>query len=79
VDLLGHVNNRRYGDFAYDALTAEEILRLRKIKRMDLYFISEMRNKDDFTVFKSVEENRILLRGHNNMKNDTAFDIVFQF
>ena len=79
VDLLGHVNNRRYGDFAYDALTAEEILRLRKIERMDLYFISEMRNKDDFTVFKSVEENRILLRGHNNMKNDTAFDIVFQF
>lgn len=79
IDLLGHVNNRRYGDFAYDALTEEERLRLKNLKRLDLYFISEMRDKDDFTILKSVEENRILLRGHNNMKGDTAFDIVFQF
>lgn len=79
LDLLGHVNNRRYGDFAYDALTEEEQSRLNNVKRMELYFISEMRKNDNFTVLKSVQENRILLQGQNNTKGDTAFDIVFQF
>ncbi len=79
IDLLGHVNNRRYGDFAYDALTEEEKLRFKDIKRMDLFFISEMRDKDDFTILKATEENRILFRGHNNKKDDTSFDIIFQF
>ncbi|MGI6733268.1 MAG: acyl-ACP thioesterase domain-containing protein [Anaerovoracaceae bacterium] len=79
IDLLGHVNNRRYGDFAYDALTEEERLRLRDMRRMELYFMSEMRREDNFTIFKRAEENRILLRGHNNTKEDTSFDIVFSF
>ncbi|GAB1476145.1 hypothetical protein MASR2M70_09770 [Bacillota bacterium] len=79
LDLLGHVNNRRYGDFAYDALTEEEQLRLRDVKRMDFYFISEMRKNDSFTILKSIEPNRILLRGHNNTKDDVSFDIIFQF
>jgi acyl-ACP thioesterase len=79
LDLLGHVNNRRYGDFAYDALTEEEQKRLKDISRMDLYFISEMRKNDSFTIFKTVEENRILLKGNNNIKEDTAFGVIFQF
>jgi medium-chain acyl-[acyl-carrier-protein] hydrolase len=79
IDLLGHVNNRRYGDFAYDALTEEEKLRLKNMRRMELYFISEMRREDNFTIFKRAEEDRILLRGHNNKKEDTSFDIVFAF
>lgn len=79
IDLLGHVNNRRYGDFAYDVLSDEERFRFKELKRMDLYFISEMRSKDEFTVFKSADKDRILLRGHNNTKSDTAFYIVFRF
>lgn len=79
LDLLGHVNNRRYGDFAYDALTESEQLRLKNLRRVDFYFISEMRKNDNFTIFKSSEENRILLKGKNNTKEDTAFDILFQF
>ncbi len=79
IDLLGHVNNRRYGDFAYDALTASERLRLNELTRMDLFFISEMRADDEFTVYKSIEENRIILRGQNNTKDDTAFDCIFHF
>ncbi len=79
LDLLGHVNNRRYGDFAYDALTEEERLRLKEIRRMELYFVSEMRDRDNFTMLKSAERDRILLRGHNNTKGDMAFDMVFKF
>ena len=79
MDLLGHVNNRRYGDFAYDALTSDEQLRLKDVKRMDLYFVSEMRKDDSFTVLKSIEPDRILLRGHNNTKDDISFDIIFRF
>jgi acyl-ACP thioesterase len=79
IDLLGHVNNRRYGDFAYDALTEEEKFRLKDMRRMELYFISEMRQGDDFTIYKRTEENRILLRGYNNKKEDISFDIIFAF
>ncbi len=78
LDLLGHVNNRRYGDFAYDALTESEQIALKDLKRMDFYFVSEMRKDDSFTIFKSAEKNKILLRGKNNTKEDVSFDIVLQ-
>lgn len=79
LDLLGHVNNRRYGDFAYDALTDDEQRRLSDLKRMDIYFVSEMRKHDSFTMFKAAEDDRITLCGKNHTKEDTAFNMVFGF
>ena len=79
IDCLGHVNNCRYGDFAYDALSDDEINRMGKLKRIEIYFISELRNKDQFTVRKAIDGNRIVIQGQNNTKGDTAFDFVFQF
>jgi hypothetical protein len=49
------------------------------MRRMELYFMSEMRQDDDFTIYKRTEENRILLRGYNNKKEDISFDIIFAF
>lgn len=79
IDSLGHVNNRHYGDFAFDALTDEEKIHMKDLKRMDYYFISEMRNNDKFTISKAAYENQIFLQGYNNTKGDISFDIVFNF
>lgn len=86
LDGLGHVNNCRYGDFAYDALTDMERARIGELKRMDMYFLSELRDKDEFTVQKSGREDamtasgrRICIQGRNDTKEDISFTSVFGF
>jgi len=79
IDCLGHVNNCRYGEFAYDAFTDKERQNLAKLKRMDINFISELRNKDTFSILKASDGNKLLVRGYNNIKDNTAFDIKFEF
>lgn len=79
IDMLGHVNNCRYGEFAYDAFTAEEKMRLGQMKRLEIYFESELRPQDTFLISKAYEGNSMFVRGHNNGKQDTAFDIIMTF
>lgn len=79
VDCLGHVNNSRYSEFAYDAFTDDEISNLANLKRMDIYFESELRNKDNFSMLKAYDGDKIFFRGKNNTKEDTSFNIVMQF
>jgi acyl-ACP thioesterase len=79
IDCLGHVNNCRYGEFAYDTFTAAEQELLRDLKRMDINFLSELRAGDHFTMRKAYEGNRIFIQGHNNTKDDVSFNIVLEF
>lgn len=79
IDCVGHVNNCRYAEFAYDAFTDDEKARLCDMKRMEIYFISELRPCDTFSILKAWDGDKMYVRGHNNMKNDTAFDIVLYF
>ena len=79
IDCLGHVNNTRYGEFAYDALTENERQNLRNMKRFDIYFLSELRNNDTFSVLKAYEGNKILVQGINNEKMNISFNVVFEF
>lgn len=79
IDNLGHVNNRYYGDFAFDSLTESELLNMVRLRRMDFYFISELRNKDHFTLEKAKATNRILINGQNITKSDLAFVVDMQF
>ena len=79
LDILGHVNNCRYSEFAYDALTPDEVLRLGQLKHMEIYFESELRPRDSFTIGKAYEGNSIFFSGHNNDKNDTSFDVIMTF
>lgn len=76
IDMLGHVNNCRYAEFAYDAFSDQEKSRLSEMKHMEIYFASELRCGDTFTIGKASEEGKLYIRGHNNTKDDTAFDIV---
>ena len=79
IDCLGHVNNTRYGEFAYDALTENERNNLGKLTRMDIYFLSELRSNDTFSIQKAYQNNKIMVRGLNNIKQNISFDVVFDF
>lgn len=78
IDCLGHVNNTRYGEFAYDALDDNEKNNLHKIKRYDMFFISELRCNDTFSVLKAKSEKEVVIRGINNNTGDISFDIVMK-
>ncbi|MEG2769432.1 MAG: thioesterase [Oscillospiraceae bacterium] len=78
IDRLGHVNNCRYGEFAFDALADDEA-KLENLERMDIYFVSEMRPQDNFNVCKCKENNKIYIQGQNNIKQDVSFNVVFKF
>ncbi|HYE68933.1 MAG TPA: acyl-ACP thioesterase domain-containing protein [Anaerovoracaceae bacterium] len=79
IDCLGHVNNCRYGEFAYDTFSDEEQEKLKDLKRMDISFLSELRAEDHFTMRKAGERNQIFIQGYNNKKNDVSFNIVLSF
>jgi len=79
IDCLGHVNNCRYGEFAYDVFTPDEVQRLGELKRMEFYFAHELRNKDLFTVYKAGDGNRLFVRGYNDTQDKKAFDVILQF
>lgn len=76
IDCLGHVNNTRYGEFAYDALDENEKTGLDKIRRYDMFFTSELRCNDTFSVMKAKGEKEIIVRGINNDTGDISFSIV---
>ncbi|NLN14904.1 MAG: hypothetical protein GX185_04780 [Tissierellia bacterium] len=79
IDCLGHVNNCRYTEFAYDTFSQEEVRKLKDLKRMEIYFRSELRKGDEFSILKRVEDDNIFIRGDNHNKADTSFEIIFQF
>lgn len=79
IDCLGHVNNCRYGEFAYDVFTDEEQRKLNRLKRMDIHFLSELRAGDRFTMRKASEGDRIYIQGYNNTKGVVSFNIALSF
>ncbi|WP_169515414.1 acyl-ACP thioesterase domain-containing protein [Anaerovorax odorimutans] len=79
IDCVGHVNNCRYGEFAYDIFTPEEQENLKQLKRMDIYFLSELRNSDYFNMERAYDGEQILIRGYNKTKDDVSFNIVMSF
>ncbi len=79
IDCLGHVNNIYYGKFAYDAFSEAECMNIHNLKRMDLYFKSELKNNDIFSILKAYENNKIIIRGYNDARSENSFDAIFEF
>lgn len=63
IDGIGHVNNERYGEFAYDALIAEDRARIGALKRLDIWFKTELTEGEEFTMERAETENGVILRG----------------
>lgn len=78
IDGIGHVNNVRYGEFAYDALTDEEIDRTQHIKRLELYFASELSLHQQVTIQRADQEQSIYIRGAKD-DGKTSFDVVYSY
>ncbi len=75
IDALGHVNNCRYGEFAFDALSDNEA-DLSKINAFDLYFLSELKLNETLMLEKTQEKN-ISIHGYNKSTQKTSFYCVF--
>ncbi len=78
IDGVGHVNNGRYGEFCFDALTDSEAA-TEKLRRMEIYFVSEMRLGETFAVGKAYDNEKIILQGYNETQEKPAFYGVFKF
>ncbi len=63
IDGLGHVNNERYGEFAYDALTAEERGSIGALKRLDVWFKTELTEGAEFAMERAETKDAVILRG----------------
>ncbi len=79
IDGIGHVNNARYGEFAYDALTESEIMSLPQIQRIDYYFLSEMALGTAFQIMRTKTDSQLFLRGKHLSTGKTSFDIILTY
>ena len=80
TDGVGHVNNTRYGDFVYDAMTADERDRLCNLKRIDVWFNYELLEGDEFQIIKSCESDDVICfsgKKIGDVKN--SFDMKLTF
>lgn len=55
-DSVGHVNNFRYGDLVYDALTDEERAAMDRLRRLELYFVAETQPGDTLALHRVAAE-----------------------
>ncbi|MEZ4357990.1 MAG: thioesterase [Eubacteriales bacterium] len=77
IDILGHVNNTYYCDFAFDTLTEDE--KLKDIKRININFKSELRQGDVFSIYKGRDGNVTYFRGIREEDEKKSFSIAFTF
>lgn len=79
IDMLGHVNNIRYGEFIYDAMDKEQIEAIGELSRMEIYFGSELKLGDRFAVTKAVSEKCLYVCGKNVATTETSFHAALTF
>lgn len=63
TDGMGHVNNTRYGEFVYDALTDSERADIGSLSAMDVWFFTEMREGCVFSVERAPAPGGTAVRG----------------
>ncbi len=80
TDGVGHVNNTRYGDFVYDAMSPAERERLFDLKRIDVWFNYELLEGDEFEIIRSVESDEIVcFSGKKIGDSKSSFDMKLTF
>lgn len=72
IDLLGHVNNSHYADFAFNCLTGEEMAH--RISEMDINFLSELHPRTRFRLFREEEKaDSLFMKGQETESGKTSF------
>lgn len=75
IDILGHVNNTHYCDFAFDTLTEEE--KSKDIERISINFKSELRRGEVFSIYKGKCDNIIYFKGIREADKKKSFSVAF--
>ena len=76
----GHVHNVRYGEFVYDALSEVQRLALKDLKRLDVWFLSELMPGQEFSVQKAeAEDGSILVKGVLPQEDKPSFAMKLSF
>lgn len=65
TDSMGHVNNTRYGEFVYDALSDDERACMSGVDAFDIWFYAELRAGDRFTVERAVSGRDVIVIGRH--------------
>lgn len=80
IDGVGHVNNTKYCDFIYDAMTESDIEKLGDIKRIDVWFNFELREGDVFEVYRSgVDSNTVAFTVKKPNEPRSSFDMKITY
>lgn len=80
TDGVGHVNNTKYGDFVYDAMTPDERENLSNLKRLDVWFNYELMEGDEFEIFKAqYSDSTQLFIGKRLGEEKSSFDIKLTY
>ncbi len=78
TDGIGHVNNTKYGDLVYDAMSADERAMLSDLKRLDVWFNYELRERDTVDISKA-QSNRTLYFTGKKSDGKSSFDMKLSF
>lgn len=80
TDGVGHVNNTKYGDFVYDAMSADDRERLGSLKRLDVWFNSELREGDEFEIHGFLaDDSALCFYGKKAQEQRSSFDMKLTF
>ncbi|HWQ58690.1 MAG TPA: acyl-ACP thioesterase domain-containing protein [Clostridia bacterium] len=79
IDYLGHVNNARYGELAYDALTDGERASFEKLSRLELYFTRELLPGDAVTMERVRDGEAIVVRATIPPEGTQSFVVKMEF
>lgn len=80
TDGVGHVNNTKYADYIYDAMTLEEREKLSYLCAMDIWFNYELREGDVFSIYKFSPDNTTLcFSGIKDGESRSSFDLRLKF
>ena len=79
IDGVGHVNNFRYGEMAYDALTDDQRAAVGALRRMELYFVSETHLGDAILLHRIDDGNTAVVTASLPGEKRPAFTAKFTF
>lgn len=79
IDAVGHVNNFRYGEMAYDTLTPEKRSALKQLKRFEIYFTGELKLGENVVIKSQERESEVIVAGVRSSDERTAFVAKLSF
>ncbi len=79
IDYLGHVNNARYGELAYDALSDAEREAFSRLSRLELYFTRELRPGSEALMERADSGDALFVRASILPEKTPSFTIKMQF